>query len=183
MSQTSRTGEANNFSPRYPSSPDPCTAAPLLLKLWCASSLPESRRRCPEPPLLSPAPPPPSSVPCCCRDAFTPLLVRVMKLLRGSLGEVVVPFLSVHEKDDGMPSPEGSRMLYKRAQRGQAAHPAPADVPLAHLGQARREPRPCGWIDECSSRARRCRCPDDAVQCWLFTSQLHYSCFLFFLFW
>lgn len=42
-------------------------------------------------------------------------LVRVTELLRESLGEVAAPFLAVHGTDDGVTSPEGSRMLYERA--------------------------------------------------------------------
>ncbi|RLM77876.1 hypothetical protein C2845_PM12G06390 [Panicum miliaceum] len=43
-------------------------------------------------------------------------LARVTEMLRGSLGEVTAPFLAVHGTDDGVTSPEGSRMLYERAR-------------------------------------------------------------------
>lgn len=42
-------------------------------------------------------------------------LARVTALLRESFGEVAAPFLVVHGTDDGVTSPEGSRMLYERA--------------------------------------------------------------------
>ncbi|EAZ22175.1 hypothetical protein OsJ_05837 [Oryza sativa Japonica Group] len=41
-------------------------------------------------------------------------LARVTALLRESFGEVAAPFLVVHGTDDGVTSPEGSRMLYER---------------------------------------------------------------------
>lgn len=43
-------------------------------------------------------------------------LARVTEMLRGRIGEVAAPFLAVHGTDDGVTSPEGSRMLYERAR-------------------------------------------------------------------
>uniref|UniRef100_A0A0D9VDK2 Serine aminopeptidase S33 domain-containing protein n=1 Tax=Leersia perrieri TaxID=77586 RepID=A0A0D9VDK2_9ORYZ len=42
-------------------------------------------------------------------------LARVTAAIRERLGEVTAPFLAVHGTDDGVASPEGSRLLYERA--------------------------------------------------------------------
>lgn len=42
-------------------------------------------------------------------------LLRVTEIVQGRLAEVRVPFLVMHGTDDGVTSPEGTRMLYERA--------------------------------------------------------------------
>ncbi|KAG0498940.1 hypothetical protein HPP92_003631 [Vanilla planifolia] len=42
-------------------------------------------------------------------------LARVTELVQKRFGEVKAPFLTVHGTDDGLATPEGSKMLYERA--------------------------------------------------------------------
>ncbi|XP_020594204.1 caffeoylshikimate esterase-like, partial [Phalaenopsis equestris] len=42
-------------------------------------------------------------------------LLRVTEMVQRRLGDVRIPFLAVHGTDDGLATPEGTKMLYEKA--------------------------------------------------------------------